>query len=123
MLEDTKVVRELKFWIHATCLSPSGVKLGGSKDYYLLKYYNVQKRESSFTLRLATAKNISGQRCTLNSVQKSQWVHSYIPPPPKPGSSKDCYLLKYYNVQKWESSFTLGLDIAKNTHYIQKSFK
>ncbi len=30
---------------------------------------------------------------------------------------------KYYSVQEWESRFTLGLDAAKNTHYIQKCFK
>ncbi len=31
--------------------------------------------------------------------------------------------LKSYNVQKWEIKFTLGLNAAKNTHYIKKSFK
>ncbi len=31
--------------------------------------------------------------------------------------------LKYYNVQKWEHRFALGLDAAKNTHYIQKCCK
>ncbi len=29
----------------------------------------------------------------------------------------------YYNVLKWESRFTLGLDAAKNTHYIKTCFK
>ncbi len=29
--------------------------------------------------------------------------------------------LKYYNTLKWENRFTLGLDTAKNTHYIKKS--
>ncbi len=28
--------------------------------------------------------------------------------------------LKSYNVQKWEIRFTLGLNAAKNTHYIKK---
>ncbi len=31
--------------------------------------------------------------------------------------------LKYYNVQKWESRYILGLDAAKNTHYVRKCFK
>ncbi len=31
--------------------------------------------------------------------------------------------LKYYNVQKWESGFSSGLDVAKNTHYMRKCFK
>ncbi len=29
--------------------------------------------------------------------------------------------LKYHNVQKWERRFTLGLDAAKNTHYIKNA--
>ncbi len=31
--------------------------------------------------------------------------------------------LKSYDVQKWEITFTLGLNAAKNKHYIKKSFK
>ncbi len=31
--------------------------------------------------------------------------------------------LKYYNIVKWESRFTLGLDAAKITDYIKKFFK
>ncbi len=30
---------------------------------------------------------------------------------------------KYFNVQKWESSFTLDLDAARNAHYIKKCFQ
>ncbi len=47
----------------------------------------------------------------------------FISPRVELGGSKDCHLLKYYNVRKWESRFTLGLDAAENTHYIQKCFK
>ncbi len=36
---------------------------------------------------------------------------------------KNCHLLKYYNVRKWGSRLTLGLDAARNMHYIQKFFK
>ncbi len=39
------------------------------------------------------------------------------------GGFKDCHLLKSYNVQKWGSRITLGLDSAENMHYIQKCFK
>ncbi len=28
--------------------------------------------------------------------------------------------LKYYNVEKWKSRFTLGLDAAENTHRMKK---
>ncbi len=31
--------------------------------------------------------------------------------------------LKYYNTLKWESRFTLGLNTAKNMHYIKKISK
>ncbi len=31
--------------------------------------------------------------------------------------------LKYYNVQKWESGFSLWLNAAKNMHYMRKHFK
>ncbi len=31
--------------------------------------------------------------------------------------------LKYYNILKWESKFTLGLKTAKNINYIKKCFK
>ncbi len=30
---------------------------------------------------------------------------------------------KYYNVQKWRSKFTLGLNAAKNTHDFKNYFK
>ncbi len=30
---------------------------------------------------------------------------------------------KYYNIQKWDSKFTLGLSAVKNTDYIKKRFK
>ncbi len=31
--------------------------------------------------------------------------------------------LKSYNVQKWEIRFTLGLNAAKNTHYIRNKLQ
>ncbi len=31
--------------------------------------------------------------------------------------------LKYYNVQKRQITFTLGLNTSKNTNYMEKSFK
>ncbi len=30
--------------------------------------------------------------------------------------------LRFYNVQKWQITFTLGLDADKNTDYIKKWF-
>ncbi len=58
-----------------------------------------------------------------NSMQKIQWAHMSISTSPSVelGSSKDCHLLKYYNVQKWGSRLTLRLDTIENTHYIQNA--
>ncbi len=36
--------------------------------------------------------------------------------------SKDLTILKCYNTPEWESKFTLGLNAAKNTDYIEKWF-
>ncbi len=56
--------------------------------------------------------------------EESVGVYVYLPlPRGELGGSKDCHLLKYYNVQKRRSGFILGLDAAKNTLYIQKCFK
>ncbi len=64
------------------CLSPPGVALEDSKDWHLLKYYNVQKRESRFPLgfngqkKCIISKHALNKSCwALNSVQKSQWAH------------------------------------------------
>ncbi len=71
-------------------LSPPGVERGRSKNCYLLNYYNVQKWESRFTLRLnamlprmhvISKNNTSNKSCwTLNSVQKLVGVYVYLPP-------------------------------------------
>ncbi len=55
-------------------------------------------------------KKVSGRKCLFH---------------PQSGARgcKDRHLLKYYNVQKRGSRFTLGPDVAKNTHYVQKCFK
>ncbi len=37
--------------------------------------------------------------------------------------TKDLPFLKYYNAQEWECIFTLGLNTAKDTDYIEKQFK
>ncbi len=98
---------------------------------HLLKYYNVQKWGSRFTQRLHAAKNMhyisknaSNKSCwAVNFVQKSQWTHMSISHQMELGAPKIPHPLKYCNAQKWESRFTLGLDVAENTQYIQKCFK
>ncbi len=70
------------------------------------------------------SKNASNKSCwALNSLQISQWAHMSVSPLSGARGTKDCHLLKYFNVQKWGSRFTLGLHAFKNTHCIQKCFK
>ncbi len=37
-------------------------------------------------------------------------------------TAQNVQFLKYHNVEKWKSRFTLGLDAAENTHRIKKRF-
>ncbi len=70
------------------------------------------------------SKNISNKSCwALNSIRESQWAHLSYLLQSRAWASKDCHLLKHYNVQKLGSRFTLWLDAAKNTQYIQKCIK
>ncbi len=45
-----------------------------------------------------------------------------IPPTMEQGLER-LIRLKYYNVQKWQVTFTLGLNAVKNTAYMEKSVK
>ncbi len=95
-------------WTHMSISPQSGAR--GLQRLHLLKYYNVQKGEVDSLwdwmlpkIRIIS-KNASNKSCwVLNSVQKSQWVHMSISSPHplvKLGDSKDCHILKYYNIQK-----------------------
>ncbi len=68
--------------------------------------------------------NALNKSCSaLNSLQKSPWEHLCISFQSGARRLEGFPSSKYYNVQKWESRFTLRLDVAKNTHYIRKRFK
>ncbi len=65
------------------------------------------------------SKTCSNKSCSeLNFVQKSQRVHMSISVRSGARGLERLPSFKYYNVQKLESRFTLGLIGAKNTHYI-----
>ncbi len=102
------------------CLSPPRVELAIFWSIIMFKNEEVDSLRDWTLLKIRIiSKNASNKSCwTLNSVQKSQWVQMSIS-----SQSGACHLLKYYNVQKWGSRFTSGLDAAKNTHYIRKCFK
>ncbi len=51
---------------------------------------------------------------------------AYVYPPPQwswGGGEEGVERHLYYNVEKRETRFTLGLDTAKNTHHIKKRLK
>ncbi len=54
---------------------------------------------------------------------KKTWVHMSILPKIDASVLQWLKRLKYYNVLKWESTFTLELNAVENTDYIKKCFK
>ncbi len=110
-------------------LSPPGVELGGFKDQYvwnLIMYRNVNLGSlyGSALLKIRISKKASNKSCLeLNFVQKSSWAHISISPRSGDRGLQRSVCLKSYNVQKLEISFTLGLNAAKNTHFMKKKFK
>ncbi len=69
-------------------------------------------------------KKVSSKSCLeLNSLQKSQLARMYISPQSGDKGLERLIWLKYYNEQKRQIIFTLGLNAVKNTNFIKKSFK
>ncbi len=76
-------------------------------------------------------KKVSNKNCSeLNFLQKNS-VYAYlclqfmcisIPPPPSLSGARGLQRLSFY-VPEWESRFTLEMNAAKNTDYIDKFFK
>ncbi len=56
----------------------------------------------------------------INPLGKSQWAPISIFPRSGARGLERLPSLKYYNVLKWESRFTLGLNDAESAHYIKK---
>ncbi len=88
--------------------------------YASLKYYNVEKQKSRFTLGLDAAENThcikkGSNKCglELNFVQKSLQAHMSIYPQSGARGLERYLFFKYYNVEKWKSRFTLGLNVPK----------
>ncbi len=68
-------------------------------------------------------KYASNKSCSeLNFVPKSSQAHMCIPPQSGARELQRSVCLKSYNVQKWGKRFTLGLNTAKNTHYVKTIF-
>ncbi len=68
--------------------------------------------------------NASNKSCSAwNYVKRGQWAHMSISLGNEVRGLQRLPSLKYYNVQKWESRFSLGLNAAKSTDYMRKCFK
>ncbi len=101
---------------------------GRFRRFQSLKYYNVLIWESRFSLWLGAAesthyiKKYFKWKLSIEFCTKNQWAHMSISPTNEARWLQRLSSSKY-NVLKWESRFTLGLDAAKNIHYIKKCFK
>ncbi len=105
-------------------LFPSGVELGSPKYLPFLKYKNTLEWGSKFTLSYMlpkipnVSKNASNKSCAeWNFLQKTFSTHVAI-----------CLLSgergpAIFEILKTLSRFSLGLNAAKNTYYIEKCFK
>ncbi len=112
------------------CLSPSRVELGGFKDWciwniIMKKNGKVDSLEgSTLPKTLIISKNGSNKSYwALNSLQKSLWERMSICLQSGAKGLQRLICFKYYSVLKWESWFSLGLDAAKNTHYMRKDLQ
>ncbi len=70
------------------------------------------------------SKKDSNKRCSkLNFVKKTLQAHMSISPRSDARELERLIWLKYYFVLKWQNTFNLGLNAAKNTHKTKKGFK
>ncbi len=66
-------------------------------------------------------KGLSKNFLELNCPQKNHWAHVSIFPRSGATRLERLIWLKYYNVQKRQIIFTLGLNAAKNTDFMKKA--
>ncbi len=104
-----------------------------SPDTYV--YFNEWNRGNRLTLGLNTAENTDYMKKKFQikvveisiSSKKTQCERMSIFYHPWGGAelrgSKNWYWLKYYNAQKWQITFTLGLNTVKNTDYMEKKLQ
>ncbi len=112
------------------CLFSPGMELGAPKIaifWNLLMFRNrkVDSLWGSMLLKILTISNNAPNksRWALNSIQKSQRVHMSTTLQSGAKELRRLIRFKYYIVREWKSRFNLGLDTAKNTHYMRKGFK
>ncbi len=74
-------------------------------------------------IRIISKKALNKSCSELNFVQRSPRAHMSISPMGGAMGLQRSVCLKCYNAQKREIRFTLGLNAAKNTHYMKKGFE
>ncbi len=102
----------------------------GALKIAMFEIYNVLKWESRFTLVLIAAKNIDyikklyDKKLLRITILTKNSLNAYLLSTSgvEQGSLR-LICLKYYNVLKWESRCTFGLNTATNINYFQKHFK
>ncbi len=108
------------------------VEQENSKDWYgwnIIFYWNCKLHSiygsTPLKIRIISKKSSNKSSSKLNFVQKSSQAHMSIPLHPKSGARGLDRLiwLKYNFALKLQITFSLGLNAAKNTHYIKKSIK
>ncbi len=115
-----------KMSVGAYVLSPTRVELGGWEDWYgwniMYKNNKLYSLQGWMLLKIPILwkKGSSKSFLELNSLQKSHRVHMSISPRSGARLLERLMWLKYYNVQKRQIIFTLGLNAAKNTDFIKK---
>ncbi len=100
-----------------TRLSPPGMELRGSKDWYVsnIILYRNRKVDSLSGWMLPKlqiiSKNCSNKSCSeLNFIQKGQWTYVHV-------GLERLICFEYYITLKWESRFSSGLNAAKYALY------
>ncbi len=98
----------------------------GLERYQSLEYYDVEKPKVDSLwgsmvpkINIISKKGLNKCCSELNFVQKSLQAHLSISNQSGARGLERYPSLKYYNVEKRKSRFTLGLDSAKNKHRIK----
>ncbi len=114
-------------WAHMSISPWSGARV--LERLACSKYYDVGKWQHSIwgstrpKIRITRRKGLNESCSNLNFIQKSLRAHMSTNPRSGARRLERLIWLKYNIVQKWQITFNLGLNAAKNTHYTKKRFK
>ncbi len=106
-------------------ISPPKVELGGLKDWHIqsIVIQGNSKLHSILNATLPKIRALNKSYSKLNFVQKIVREHMSISPESGGKGLEKLIWLKYDIVRKWQNTFNLGLNIAKNMHHTKRSVK